>query len=166
VELLERAEAELRRGELRQASEKIWGARALAIKAHALAKKGLRLESHADLWAYKNEVAEELGSWVRTAFKLADSMHKIYYTRAWRRGRRGGRAGRGEEACRCGGWGAGRRFSGIWGERRGTSVRLGLQFIPAYYRLKTGFWRSDSKVWNRSRKTRSLYGSGMGRGAR
>jgi hypothetical protein len=30
---LERAEAELRRGELRQASEKIWGACALAIKA-------------------------------------------------------------------------------------------------------------------------------------
>jgi uncharacterized protein (UPF0332 family) len=79
VELLERAEAELMRGELRQASEKIWGACALAIKAHALAKKGLRLESHADLWAYKNEVAEELGSWVRTAFKLADSMHKNYY---------------------------------------------------------------------------------------
>jgi uncharacterized protein (UPF0332 family) len=79
VELLERAEAELRRGDLRQASEKIWGACALAIKAHALAKKGLRLESHADLWAYKNEVAEELGSWVRNAFKLADSMHKNCY---------------------------------------------------------------------------------------
>jgi hypothetical protein len=44
-----------------------------------MAKKGLRLESHADLWAYKNEVAEELGSWVRTAFKLADSMHKNHY---------------------------------------------------------------------------------------
>ena len=79
IELLERAEAELRRGELRQASEKIWGACVLAIKAHALAKKGLRLGSHADLWAYKNEVAGELGSWVRTAFKLADSMHKDCY---------------------------------------------------------------------------------------
>jgi uncharacterized protein (UPF0332 family) len=79
VELLERAEAELKGGDLRQASEKIWGACALAIKAHAMAKKGLRLESHADLWAYKNEVAEELGSWVRTAFKLAGSMHKNYY---------------------------------------------------------------------------------------
>jgi hypothetical protein len=79
VQLLERAEAELKGGDLRQASEKIWGACALAIKAHAMAKKGLRLESHADLWTYKNEVAEELGSWVRTAFKLADSMHKNYY---------------------------------------------------------------------------------------
>ena len=87
MELLERAEAEIKSGELRQASKKIWGACALAIKAHALAKKGLRLESHADLWAYKNEAATELGSWVRTAFKLADSMYKIYYTRTWRRGR-------------------------------------------------------------------------------
>jgi hypothetical protein len=79
VQLLDRAEAELRRGELRQASEKIWGACALANKAHALAKKGLRLESHADLWTYKNEVAEELGSRVRTAFKLVDSMHENCY---------------------------------------------------------------------------------------
>jgi hypothetical protein len=39
-------------------------------------EEGLRLESHADLWTYKDEVAEELGSWVRTAFKLAGSMHK------------------------------------------------------------------------------------------
>ena len=42
-------------------------------------EEGLRLESHADLWAYKNEVAEELGSWVRTAFELADSVHENYY---------------------------------------------------------------------------------------
>jgi hypothetical protein len=63
VELLERAEAELKGGELRQASEKIWGACALAIKALGKAPE-------------------------------------------------------------------------LWGERRGTSVRFGLQLIPAYYRLK------------------------------
>ena len=62
MELLERAEAELKSGELRQASEKIWGACALAIKAHALAKKELRLESHADHWAYKDEVAGSSGA--------------------------------------------------------------------------------------------------------
>jgi uncharacterized protein (UPF0332 family) len=98
MELLERAQAELKSGELRQASEKIWGACALAIKAHALAKKGLRLESHADLWAYKNEVAEELGSWVRTAFKLAGSMHKNCHENLATREDVGGCAGRGEEA--------------------------------------------------------------------
>jgi len=78
-ELLAQAKAELEKGDLRQASEKIWGACALAIKAHALARKGLRLESHKELWLYKNEVAKELGDWVRTAFLGADSMHKNFY---------------------------------------------------------------------------------------
>jgi len=77
--LITQAREELERGDLRQASEKIWGACALAIKAHALARKGLRLESHRELWLYKNEVARELGEWVRTAFLKADSMHKNFY---------------------------------------------------------------------------------------
>ena len=79
LELIDQAEHELERGNLRQASEKIWSACALAIKAHALARKGLRIESHQDLWVYKNEVAREIGEWVRIAFKLADSMHKNFY---------------------------------------------------------------------------------------
>ena len=79
LELIDQAEHELEKGNLRQASEKIWGACALAIKAHALARKGLRIESHRDLWIYKNEVAKEIGEWVRIAFKLADSMHKNFY---------------------------------------------------------------------------------------
>ena len=67
------------KGDLRQASEKIWSACALAIKAHALARRGMKLESHRDLWMYKNEIAKELGDWVRITFKLADSMHKNFY---------------------------------------------------------------------------------------
>ena len=78
-QLLEEARRELEKGDLRQASEKIWSACALAIEAHALAKKGARLESHKDLWVYKNEVAKELGEWVRTAFLKADSMHRNFY---------------------------------------------------------------------------------------
>lgn len=78
-ELLEQAKQELERNELRQASERVWGACALSIKAYALAKEGKRLESHADLWVYKDEVAEELGDWVRTAFKLASLMHVNFY---------------------------------------------------------------------------------------
>ncbi|MBS7653222.1 PaREP1 family protein [Candidatus Bathyarchaeota archaeon] len=79
LQLLEQAEQELERGDLRQASEKIWGACALAIKAHALSKRGKRIESHRELWSYKNEVADEIGGWVRITFKLADSMHKNFY---------------------------------------------------------------------------------------
>ena len=78
-ELVEEARRELEEGDLRQASEKIWGACALAIKAHALAKRGVMLESHRDLWEYKNEVAKELGEWVRAVFRQADSMHKNFY---------------------------------------------------------------------------------------
>jgi len=77
--LIAQARRELERGDLRQASGKIWGACALAIKAHALARKGLKLESHEELWLYKNEVAGELGEWVRTAFLKADSTHKNFY---------------------------------------------------------------------------------------
>ena len=78
-DLVGQARRELERGDLRQASEKIWGACALAIKAHALARRSRRLESHRDLWLYKNEVARELGEWVRSAFLKADSMHKNFY---------------------------------------------------------------------------------------
>jgi len=77
--LVEQAAEGLKRGDLRQASEKIWGACALAIRAHALAKRGRILEFHRDLWLYKNEVAKELGDWVRGAFLKADSMHKNFY---------------------------------------------------------------------------------------
>ena len=78
-DLLEQACEELGKGDLRQASEKVWGACALAIKAHALHKRGRRIESHAELWAYKNEVAKELGDWVRAVFRQADSMHRNFY---------------------------------------------------------------------------------------
>jgi uncharacterized protein (UPF0332 family) len=77
--LIEQAKEELRKGDLRQASEKVWGACALAIKAHAAARKGLVPKSHADLWRYKDEVVNELGEWVRGAFLMADSMHKNFY---------------------------------------------------------------------------------------
>ena len=77
--LLEQAKEELQKGDLRQASEKVWGACALAIKAHAAARKGLVLKSHADLWLYKDEVANELGEWISGAFLMADSMHKNFF---------------------------------------------------------------------------------------
>ncbi len=77
--LVNQAREELERNNLRKASEKVWGACALAIKAHALVKKKERIESCRDLWIYKNEVAKELGDWVRIVFKLADSVHRNFY---------------------------------------------------------------------------------------
>ncbi len=77
--LVEQAREELSKGDLRQASEKIWDACALAVKAHALAKKRVRIASRKELWIYRNEVAKELGDWIRSVFRQADSMHKNLY---------------------------------------------------------------------------------------
>ncbi len=79
LELLEQAREELVKGNLGQASEKIWGACALSIKAYALAREGRVLEAHADLWRYKSVVAEELGDWVRDAWYAANTMHRNFY---------------------------------------------------------------------------------------
>ena len=78
-DLLRQARIEFERGDLRQVSEKVGGVCALAIKAHALRSRGRRIKNYAEMRAYKNEVARELGDWVRTVFSQADSMHKNFY---------------------------------------------------------------------------------------
>ena len=79
ISLLSGAREALAKGELRQASEKIWGAAALAVKAHALAREGKRLTSHGELWEHKEHVVAELGTWVRDAWAHASSMHVNFY---------------------------------------------------------------------------------------
>jgi len=79
LELLEQAREELNKGDLRQASEKIWNAAALAIKAYAFWKEGKVLSKHTDLWSYKSVIAKELGEWVRISWLIADAMHKNFY---------------------------------------------------------------------------------------
>ncbi len=79
LELLEQAKEELRKNDLVQASEKIWGACALAIKAYAYAKEGKRLASHGELWEYSRIVAKDLGDWVLDAWAHASSMHINFY---------------------------------------------------------------------------------------
>ena len=73
------AKRKLQEGDLRQASEKIWGAMALAVKAHALKKHGRRLTSHRELWEYKEKIVSELGEWFRVAWQLASNMHVNFY---------------------------------------------------------------------------------------
>ncbi len=79
LDLLEQAKKELDKGDLRQASEKIWGAVALSIKAHAYVKASRRLSSHRELREYKDKIADELGDWVIVVFQQADSMHINFY---------------------------------------------------------------------------------------
>jgi len=77
--LLNEAKQELDKGDLRQASEKIWGAAALAIKAHAYWNRGIRLSSHSELWEYKEELVKAFGNWVRDSWTAAVHMHINFY---------------------------------------------------------------------------------------
>jgi len=77
--LIAQAKKELESGDLRQASEKLWGATAFAIKAYAYWKDRRRLTSHRELWEYSEVVANELGEWVLVVFEQADSEHKNFY---------------------------------------------------------------------------------------
>jgi len=78
-EFLEQAKRELEKENLRQTSEKIWGAAALAIKAHAYSSEKKRLTSHSELWQHKSKVASELGEWVYDAWNAASAMHTNFY---------------------------------------------------------------------------------------
>ena len=79
ADLLEQAEEELERGDVRQAAEKVWGAAALAVKAYAEWREGRRLVSHGELWEYKRKMESELGGWVFDAWSAAQSMHVCFY---------------------------------------------------------------------------------------
>lgn len=77
--LLREASQELESDNIRQASEKVWGAMALALKAFAYWKEGKRLSSHAELWKYSKVLAEEFGEWALVTFQQASSMHICFY---------------------------------------------------------------------------------------
>ncbi len=78
-DLLEEAREELRKGNVRQAAEKLWGAAALAIKAYAFWKEERRLTSHGELWEYKRKLEDELGEWVSDSWYAASAMHTCFY---------------------------------------------------------------------------------------
>jgi len=78
-DLLTQAQEELRKDNIKQAAEKVWGATALAVKAYALWKEGRRLTSHSELWQYKDDMVEELGEWVHDAWNAGQSMHVCFY---------------------------------------------------------------------------------------
>jgi len=78
-ELLQESLRELEKGNMRQASEKLWSAGALAIKAYAYWKDERRLSSHGELWEYKRGLEEEFGEWISDAWAQASTMHICFY---------------------------------------------------------------------------------------
>ena len=78
-EYMERAEDYLRQGDLKQASEKSWGAAACALKAIAQVRNWHH-QSHSLLFDVSNQIAEELGrADLRDMFQSAKSMHQNFY---------------------------------------------------------------------------------------
>ncbi|MCE4607261.1 MAG: PaREP1 family protein [Desulfurococcales archaeon] len=78
-DLLNEAQEELRKDNIRQAAEKIWGAAALAVKAYAYWRDGRRLSSHGELWEYKRKLEDLFGEWVSDSWNAANTMHICFY---------------------------------------------------------------------------------------
>jgi len=69
----------LDKANLVQASEKLWGATSLTIKAVA-AKRGLRLEKHGSLWDFINKLSQESEDKnIIRFFHTANSLHRNFY---------------------------------------------------------------------------------------
>ena len=78
-EYLAHAEDYLRLGDLKQASEKSWGATACALKSIA-EQRDWRHNSHSLLFDISNQVADELSRpELRELFAVANSMHQNFY---------------------------------------------------------------------------------------
>ena len=78
-ELLEKAQEALTGGDLRQASEKGWGAAAQVVKAVA-ARRGWQHRSHAALFEVANRLVAETGDrQLSTQFHVAGNLHMNFY---------------------------------------------------------------------------------------
>ena len=78
-EYITRADDYLRQGDLKQASEKAWGAAACALKAIA-EQRSWHHQSHSLLYDLSGQVADELGRPdLRDLFAVANTMHQNFY---------------------------------------------------------------------------------------
>jgi len=78
-QFLQQAEEELKKGDLRQAGEKYWGAAAQAVKAIA-AKEGWRHDGHAWLFEAVDKISTEAkDESLKEKFCLAGMLHTNFY---------------------------------------------------------------------------------------
>jgi hypothetical protein len=69
----------LKNDDLVQASEKLWGASALAVQ-NVAAKRGLQMEQHGALWVFVNLLAKESGDKdFNKFFGEANALHRNFY---------------------------------------------------------------------------------------
>ncbi len=82
-QLLAQARAELDAGDLRQASEKAWGAAAQMVKAAAQAR-GWPHNAHRDLWTGIRDLTNEIGDPdIHSLFASAHYLHGNFYENAF-----------------------------------------------------------------------------------
>ena len=76
---IEQADEEFEKGDLGQASNKAWGAAALALKSIA-ERRGWNHNKHGLLYDISGQMADELGQPdLRIMFRSANAMHQNYY---------------------------------------------------------------------------------------
>ena len=76
---IEQADEEFEKGDLGQASNKAWGATALALKSIA-ERRGWNHNKHGLLYDISGQVADELAlPHLRARFRSANAMHQNYY---------------------------------------------------------------------------------------
>jgi len=76
---LREADEALTKENFSQASEKLWGAAAEAVKAVA-AVKGIELRGHRDLWEFVTELDKGRPEWdLLNLFQAANSLHMNFY---------------------------------------------------------------------------------------
>ena len=81
--LLEQAQEELDKGDILQASDKVWGATAHAVKA-VCQRMGWNHHAHNHLRAAASYISSELGrDDLRLAFGYLESLHANYYEHQW-----------------------------------------------------------------------------------
>ena len=77
--LLRVVNSALRKHDVRQAAEKLWGASAPTVKAYAYWSEGGRLTSHGELGSGKRKPENKLGEWVHDSWASAAEMHICFY---------------------------------------------------------------------------------------
>ena len=78
-EYIEEAKELLKKGDLVQTSEELWGASALAVKRIA-AGRGLKLERHGEIWSFVSRISRESGDeGIVVFFGDANALHRNFY---------------------------------------------------------------------------------------
>ena len=77
---ISQADKEFQKGDLSQASNKAWGASAMALKAISGKQRGWNHSKHGLLYDVSGQMADELGRPdLRIMFRSANAMHQNYY---------------------------------------------------------------------------------------